>query len=30
MFMEIQCNKAQVKHTRFHFTWPISEATNKC
>lgn len=30
MFMEIQCYKAQVKHTRFHFTWPISETTNKC
>lgn len=26
----IQCNKAHVKHTRLHFTWPISEATNQC
>lgn len=23
MFLEIQFNKAQVKHTRFHFTSPI-------
>lgn len=30
MYMDIQCNKAQVKHTRLHFTWPISEATNQC